>query len=378
MADTLDPKDKDWKPDPVDTYLDWVNGQGIPIITGFFIEDINAVELAPWDVKGVPSAFVRLDGTGGTNDAYICELPPGGKTTPQRHMFEEMVYVTKGHGATTVWQRDGRKHTFEWGPGSLFAIPLNADYQHFNSSGSEAARYYAVNNCCFVMNLFHSVDYVFNSEHVFRERFDPEQEDYFGSAELYGRFFMTTNFVPDTRTIELADYGERGKGSTNMKFDLAGNTMGAHISEFPVGTYKKCHKHGPGAHVVILAGQGYSILWPAGEEPQTVHWKPGSVVVPPDQWFHQHFNSGSMPARYLALRWNNWRYRFMKPASRKNETFTSIKKGGSQIEFEDEDPKIHADFVKAVEGAGAECKMCDYYPQCPKKAAANKVATAAG
>ena len=54
MADTLDPKDKDWKPDPVDTYLDWVNGQGIPIVTGFLIEDINAVELAPWDVKGVP------------------------------------------------------------------------------------------------------------------------------------------------------------------------------------------------------------------------------------------------------------------------------------------------------------------------------------
>ena len=71
---------------------------------------------------------------------------------------------------------------------------------------------------------------------------------------------MTTNFVPDTHTIKLTDYSERGKGSTNMKFNLAKQTMGAHISEFPVGTYKKGHRHGPGAHVTILSGQGYTII----------------------------------------------------------------------------------------------------------------------
>jgi hypothetical protein len=58
-----------------------------------------------------------LDGTGGTNDGYVCEIPAGGKTKPQKHMYEEMVYVSKGYGATTVWQRDSKKkHTFEWGP----------------------------------------------------------------------------------------------------------------------------------------------------------------------------------------------------------------------------------------------------------------------
>lgn len=369
MNKVVDSSDKKWVPEPLDTYLEWQKAQNIPVISGFYIGDVNAAELAPWDIKGVPAAFVMLEGTGGTNDAYICEIPPRAKTKPQRHMYEEMVYITKGHGATTVWQRDGRKHTFEWGPGSLFAIPLNADYQHFNSSGSEPVRYYAVTNCCFVMNLFHNVDYIFNSEHTFLDRFDPAQEDYFGSSELHGRFFMTTNFVADTRAIELADYGERGKGSTNMKFDLAGNTMGAHISEFPVGTYKKCHRHGPGAHVIILSGQGYSVLWPEGGEPQKVEWKPGSIVVPPDQWFHQHFNSGASPARYLALRWNNWRYRFMKSVNRKGETFTSIKKGGSQIEFEDEDPKIHREFEEALAKVGATCQMGSYHPFCTAHAA---------
>ena len=116
-------------------------------------------------------------------------------------------------------------------------------------------------------------------------------------------------------------------------------------------------KGGPAAHVVILSGQGYSDLGLEGEEVQRVEWKAGSVVVPPDQWIHQHFNSGATPARYLALRWNNWRYRFMKPQSRAHETFISIKDGGSQIEFEDEDPAIHRDFEAAMKKAGAKCAM---------------------
>jgi oxalate decarboxylase/phosphoglucose isomerase-like protein (cupin superfamily) len=155
-----------------------------------------------------------------------------------------------------------------------------------------------------------------------------------------------------------------------MKFDLAGNTMGAHISEFPVGTYKKGHRHGPGAHVIIVSGQGFSLLWRDGEEPRRVDWGPGSVVVPPDQWFHQHFNSGAEPARYLALRWNNWRFRFMKSAKRRNETFTSIKEGGSQIEFIDEDPAIHRDFEAALAKAGAPCGMGSYHPFCSFRKAA--------
>jgi hypothetical protein len=219
-----------------------------------------------------------------------------------------------------------------------------------------------------MMNLFHNPDYIFNSDYTFLDRFDPRTEGYFsGQGELTGRFFLTTNFVPDTHTLKLTDYSERGKGSTNMKFNLAKNTMGAHISEFPVGTYKKGHRHGPGAHVIILSGQGYSVLWPQGEKPQRVDWKPGSVVVPPDQWFHQHFNSGANPARYLALRWNNWRYRFMRSQDGEGGTFTSVKLGGGQIEFEDEDPQIHRDFEAAMKKAGARCNMGSYHPGCTYK-----------
>ena len=42
-------------------------------------------------------------------------------------------------------------------------------------------------------------------------------------------------------------------------------------------------------------------MWPEGQEKVVVPWHEGSMFVPPGRWFHQHFNAGSEPARYLAL-----------------------------------------------------------------------------
>src|SRR5690348_7794991 len=98
MAEITAQIDPNLKPERIDTYRNWQAEQKIPVVRGFFVKDVNTLELEPWDLKGVPCSMVVLDGTGGTNDAYVCEIPPGGKIKPQRHMYEEMVYVTKGYG----------------------------------------------------------------------------------------------------------------------------------------------------------------------------------------------------------------------------------------------------------------------------------------
>jgi len=353
----------------VDTYPSWQETQKIPIYRGFFIDDLRKLEVAPWDFKGGLGAFINLDGTGGTNDAYVCEIPPGKSLKPQKHLYEEMVFILGGHGATTIWQKDGKKHTFEWHPGSLFAIPLNASYQHFNGQGSAPVRYFAVTNAPFMMNLFHNFDFIFDNDFIFRDRFAAEDEEYFsGKGQVWGRK-MSVNFVPNTYDIQLYEWKERGAGGRHVNFDLAGNVMGAHISEFPVGRYKKAHRHGPGAHVTILTGQGYTLLWPEhGGERVRVDWKPGSVVVPPNQWFHQHFNSGAEPARYLALRWNSWRYRFIALSDDK-AVDVSVKEGGLQIEYEDEDAKIHEMFEAGLAKVGAPCRMGSMVSWCTQKEA---------
>jgi mannose-6-phosphate isomerase-like protein (cupin superfamily) len=350
----------------VDAYAAWQQAEGVPIVRGFYVEDLNALELAPWPRKGGRGAFVNLEGTGGVNDAHIVEIAPGGTSEPEHHLYEEMVYILSGRGSTSVWYDERKKQSFEWRTGSLFAIPLNATYQHFNASGQQPARYMAVTNAPTVMKLFHNQDFVFNTPYVFTDRFSGESGYFSGEGKMYTRRIWETNFVPDTRTMQLQEWKERGGGGTNVMLELAQNSMGAHISQFQIGTYKKAHRHGPGAHVIILDGIGFSLLWREGDaDYQKCDWKPNSVVVPPENWFHQHFNTGPQPARYLALRFSGLKFRQATSEARGNDgADVSVKLGGWQIEYEDEDPRIHQIFEADCRKYGGVCRMKAIIPGC--------------
>src|SRR5258706_15021291 len=86
-------------------------------------------------------------------------------------MFEELVYVVSGRGATTIWNEGGQKRTFEWQEGSPFSPPLNTSYQHFKRSGTQPPRYLAVTTPPIMINLIHNIDFLFNSTDGFKERF---------------------------------------------------------------------------------------------------------------------------------------------------------------------------------------------------------------
>lgn len=86
-------------------------------------------------------------------------------------------------------------------------------------------------------------------------------------------------------------------------------------------------------------------------------WQEGSIVVPPELWFHQHFNASAIPARYLALRWGSRKNPFLTEF----KTDESVKEGGDQIEYEDEDPQVRTMFEEAVREAGMESKMARFY-----------------
>ena len=173
----------------------------------------------------------------------------------------------------------------------MFAIPLNCWHQHFNGSGREPARYVAVTNGPSVMNLYDDVNFVFNTAYDFKNRFAGEPDYFTPKTEAKG-FLLPTNFVPDAVNLPLISAKERGAGGGHIRFNMAKGSMSSHISQFPIGTYKKAHAHGPSAHVIILSGEGYSLMWAEGEEPKRYDWQVGSLIVPPNKFFHQHFNSG--------------------------------------------------------------------------------------
>ena len=63
------------------------------------------------------------------------------------------------------------------------------------------------------------------------------------------------------------------------------------------------HKHGPGAHVLCVGGEGYELLFLPGEENRRrVALKSTAVVSPRRNEYHQHFNTGNEPLRMLAFK----------------------------------------------------------------------------
>jgi quercetin dioxygenase-like cupin family protein len=340
-------------------YQEWLSSQGIPVIESYFVEDVYSLELEPWESKGGKGAMLNLVGTGESNDAYVCEIAPGKNLKPERHMYEELIYILRGSGATTVWTDGSSKQTFEWQEGSLFAPPLNAWHEMHNGQGNAPARFLAVTCAPLVMNLYHNLEFVFDNPFVFRDRYKADAEYFSGKGTMHMGRVWESNFIADVQGFKLLEWKERGGGGKTVHFELSENTMAAHSSEFEVGSYKKAHRHGPGAHVLILTGRGFSLMWPEGEKKMRCDWKPGSIIVPPEMWWHQHFNSGNTPARYLALRWDSRKHYF--PLSQTEDMMKDSRDGGNQIEYEAEDPEIRGIFEQELSRAGAQSRMGEYF-----------------
>ncbi|HEX7206324.1 MAG TPA: hypothetical protein VF237_14320, partial [Xanthobacteraceae bacterium] len=189
----------------LDPYATWAANEGVPITEDFGV-DLLAVPTAPWARFGVDGGLVHLKGRGDFVSIFVLDLAPGAKSSPQKHLFEEVVYVLSGHGNTTIETSDGRKHSFEWGPKSLFALPLNSRYQHFNSSGRERARLASTNNLALMLNLFHNESFVFDNGYAFPER-QGAAKYFSGEGEFIpvrpGRNMWETNFIPDLAGFEL-------------------------------------------------------------------------------------------------------------------------------------------------------------------------------
>ena len=334
-------------------YTRWVQAEGLEIIDGIYVPDLNQVELKPWSRRNAHGVFINHDASRTSNDCYVCEIAPGEELAEQRQLYEEMIMILSGRGSTTVWNDAGDKVSFEWQAGALFAIPVNCWHQHFNGSGDEPVRFVAVTNLPPIMNVFEEPEFIFNTPHDFKSRFSGEP-DYFAPRDDVSGLLLESNFVSDAVTLPLIEAKERGAGGGHIRFNFAKSSMNGHISQFPVGTYKKAHAHGPGAHVIILAGEGYSLMWPEGEEPKKYPWKPGALITPPNMWFHQHFNTGNAPARYLAFKYEGVAIRNSQGVPK---AWISRRIGGHQIDYADEADIVRTMFADALAEHGLTTQM---------------------
>ena len=363
-------------------YEEFMQGEGIPIVDAVAgVDDVTLLPRKPWARTGGTGTFIQLRGTVQAEAGiYVAEIPGGGALNPERHLYEEEIVILQGRGLTEVWQREGgSKVSFEWGEGSMFALPQNSWHRLVNGS-REPAIFMAFTTAPRLMNSLENVDFIFSCDYQFLRDYTG-QADYFTAGEervKEGRHLVSrwyTNFIPDARRAALEDCEVKVAGGQVTEYRMGRNFPHGHISEWPAGIYKKAHSHGPGAILTCLLGKGYVLLWPKelgihpykdGHEEQVVkaEWGPRSIYAPPDGWFHQHFNTGNEPARQVAV------YGFRIPRDTGNEWrestdthgddhlgYLSVREGGTLIEYEDEDPEIRRHFVEVISKDGIEMRM---------------------
>ena len=338
-------------------YQTWFEREGLELVSGYAVDDLGALSLGYWERLGCAASYVHLEGGNGYVGALVGEIPPGGQTKPIHHMFEAQVLILRGSGVSQFWVTDDKSKalTLEWRRGSVFSPPLNVWYQLFNGSGSEPVRFAAVSNAPMIANIYRNSDFIFNTPYHFADRFDG-RDNYFSSEfEKSEEEDTSVNFIPDVYAVPLTSHEERGRGYSRLGISLSGNAMAGHIGSFAVGTYKKIHRHGGGAQVIVLGGTGYSVMWPAEGDPERdlvrADWHAGSLVVPPENWYHSHFNTGPEPARVLALRRG---FRGLGP-----DWYSTIssREGGHQLEYEDEPPNIRPMYEAELAKRGVTLQM---------------------
>ena len=76
----------------IDPYLVWTEKEGLAIAEDYGI-DLFKVETKHWPRYDAKAAAVHLKGRGDFTNMFVIELPPGGSTSPQRHLYEDVYYV---------------------------------------------------------------------------------------------------------------------------------------------------------------------------------------------------------------------------------------------------------------------------------------------
>ncbi len=347
-------------------YEKWVEDDlKLDLHRGYAATGLSKTPVRPWDARGINAAFFDIIGAESLAGMYVAELAPGKSSNPARQLCDEVIYVISGRGSATV-ETPTRTLSFEWGPRSLFAIPLNCKYRLHNGSGQEPVRYVSINTIPIVYNLFRDPKFLFECDWNFDRIaasaepadaivYQPDASHTRTAVDLH-----ETMFVRDIYETQRTAFVERGAGRT-VYLELANSVISAHVAENPGLHVNNPHRHGPSAFVFTLQGQGYTIMWRDGGDEVRYDWPQDDigVVVPPNMWWHGHFFTGPK-AMQLAV----------KLRSRKNplnhlydKSHKRVSEGGSVLRYSDLDPalreRIWGDYV-------AEVRRNGYEPNPPK------------
>ena len=341
----------------IDPYLDWVQSgrpAGRPRTTASICSRSRPRRGRAIGVKG---AAVHLKGRGDFANMFVFEIPPGGSTTPQRHLYEDVVYVLEGTGSTQLEFADGTQAQLRMGPAQPVRDPAQrqappfqrqrpraraAGHHHRPAAGDEHLPQRAISS----------------STPISSSPSAPARSEYYsGEGDLVtvrpGNHMWETNFVPDLDQHRAASLGRprRRRRPTSCSCSPTASCT---------RTSRRC-RSAPTRRAIATA--------PA--LPRDVRRRPGlsrcsgstarrisrastgstaSCSRRPTSSSTSTSTPATSPARYLATGVGGLRYpltaieaplALAATPGDKSAVSISVKEGGDQIEYEDQDPRIH-------------------------------------
>jgi len=200
-------------------YDRWVSSVGIPIIKGYYIDDLRKVQLGAWDERECDAAFIQLVGQEGVAETRLQEIAPGKTIPAQRFGMDEVVYVVEGRGLTTLTWDEGQKTTFEWQKHSMFLLPRRVTHQLANTQGNAPTRLMITNYLPGAMASVGDIDFFLHNEtpnekpgsngagNTYSEATEISQ----GEGGPWGGVFWYGNFFPSMRAWDnLTPFGGGG------------------------------------------------------------------------------------------------------------------------------------------------------------------------
>jgi mannose-6-phosphate isomerase-like protein (cupin superfamily) len=310
----------------IDFYENWAKAEGVPIHTGGSVDMLKA-EVKPWARFGLNGAFVHLDGRDDFLTVFINELPASSGSAPHQHLYEEVCYVLSGTGSTEFAVPDGHTQVIEWGPKSLFVLPMNASYRHRNTS-AQPARFASITDLRYLLNLYRSEKFIFEMPVRFPERH--------GGTEA------------------VANLAKQAPGPLT----LAKGSLSSDVNELAPGTYREAKRQMFGAHLLGVEGEGYMLIFEEGSQDYTrTELRHGVVAAAPGMRFCQQFNVGAGPVRYLDVQMGSQQYpnfRYRRAAYGDTSVYAA---GNATVAFNEQDPRIHELWLETITAKGVKPRM---------------------
>ena len=231
-------------------------------------------------------------------DLTLVEIPPGGRSQPDKHLFEEMIYIVAGEGYTTMWVgSEEQPKRYQWSAGDLISPSLNAWHQHFNSSSTESVRFISLTTEPLTNNLFHDPEFVSSSDYVFEDHWHKgvnQQAEYIFPDVKDGRNNIDMRSGHLFSDLPHRKMKQRRSNVLGINTRPSGDFAGNQILELSIREYHDAERH-PSVYpretiIVILAGEGSTILQKRDEMERRIDWQAGDLFIVEA---NEHFDNGS-------------------------------------------------------------------------------------